>query len=196
MNNKSLLIGATGVVLVLAFLFMQEDSSSIKSIETKQQTSSSKESKDKENDIKIVYQENKDKQQEHSSSVTTKELDTHVYELDSSTVHTSNFAIKLVSKSPIEKDTQSFPQIPAVIEGNIDGEKFVILVPMNVKNRDLKLRIEDKKTGTIKELSSELKGLKSGTTSKVDGSFGDVDKLSVQQSDIQPTDLPPSPPSF
>lgn len=198
MNQKVILAGAAGVVLVMAFLFMKDDTNEIQPIETKIESQKEK-SSSSSSDIKIDYEQTskKSKTQEESKAQSSLVVEQNVFELDSSTVYTSNFAIKLVSKKPIDRDLDAFPRIPATIEGDIEGEKFVMLVPMNVKNSDLKLRIEDKRVGVVKELPFNIKELKSGSSNKLSGTFADIENAKLETSQIlQDSDLPPAPPAF
>lgn len=116
------------------------------------------------------------------------------YNVSTSTTRSGKFTFKVASSSKIAKANPGlFPMLPAFIKGKIDGISYSVVIPIDLQNKDLTLKIENSETGEIKSLPFPVNELKSGSNVEIDIDYDNIDNyhLKKENSIIGP----PAPPA-
>jgi len=115
------------------------------------------------------------------------------YNVSTSTTRSGKFTFKVASSDKIAKaNPNSFPMLPAFIKGKIDGISYSVVIPIDLKNKDLVLKIENSETGEIKDLPFPISELKSGSNVVVDIDYDNIDNYHLKKENSVLG--PPSPP--
>lgn len=121
---------------------------------------------------------------------------TNIYTLIGSSKNTQNYNISLVSSQKIESKKGAPPTLPATIEGSIDGQSFRLVVPTNLLNSDLRLRVIDKESDILKEANIDISSLKPASVNILSMFFNDIENAHIITGDATRGDAPPMPPMF
>lgn len=104
------------------------------------------------------------------------------YTVSTSTVKSGKFTFKVASSTKISKSNPgSFPMLPAFIKGKIDGVPYSVVVPVDLQNKDLTLKIENSETGEVKSLPFPVNELKSGSNVEVDIDYNNIDNYHLKK---------------
>jgi hypothetical protein len=104
------------------------------------------------------------------------------YNVSTSTTKSGKFIFKVASSDKIAKANPSaFPMLPAFIKGKIDGVAYSVVIPVDLQNKDLVLKIENSDTGEIKNLPFPISELKSGSNIEVDIDYDNIDNYHIKK---------------
>jgi len=215
--QNSILYGALALALfVFAYMFVsspdapQEDSST--EVVLKKEEKQKKE--EPKRDVKIVYEQTKEfkkelespKQSEEPKALTKevaaapeKEEQKHefqnVYTLIGSAVNTQDYTLAIVSNSKIESKRGLPPTLPATVNGSIDGQSFRLVIPTNLSNSDLRIKVADKNSGEEREVSTiDITTLKPASVNILTLFYNDIGSAHLIRGESAVNDAPPMPP--
>ena len=115
------------------------------------------------------------------------------HSVSTSTTRSGKFTFKVASSNKIAKaNPHSFPMLPAFVKGKIDGIPYSVVIPVDLQNKDLVLKIENSETGETKDLPFPLNELKSGSNVEVDIDYDNIDNYHLKKENSVLG--PPSPP--
>ena len=115
------------------------------------------------------------------------------YSVSTSTTKSGKFTFKVASSNKISKaNPSSFPMLPAFVKGKIDGISYSVVIPVDLKNKDLVLKIENAETGETKDFPFPINELKSGSNVEVDIDYNNIDNYHIKKENSVLG--PPSPP--
>ncbi len=115
------------------------------------------------------------------------------YNVSTSTTRSGKFTFKVASSEKIAKaNPHAFPMLPAFVKGKIDGVPYSVVIPIDLQNKDLVLKIENSDTGEIKSLPFPINELKSGSNVEVDIDYDNIDNYHLKKE--KSVLGPPSPP--
>ena len=128
-----------------------------------------------------------------TATVTTKKKSNR-YELINTGKTVGNYYVNVVSSRPIPpRDPRQFPQIPASIQGSIDGQKFSMVIPSDLRVKDFKVRIKNEKTGKAYFVNLQEEHLKPGTSSELIVDTNNPENFVLRSNSIPAPPAPPPP---
>lgn len=118
------------------------------------------------------------------------------YSVSTATTKVGRFTFNISSSARIAKSNpDAFPMLPAFIKGKIDGVSYSVVIPVDLKNKDLKINIANEETGETKELPFAINELKSGSNVEIDIDYDNIDNFHIKkESSIIGPPVPPGPP--
>lgn len=118
------------------------------------------------------------------------------YSVSTATTKVGRFTFNISSSARIAKSNpDAFPMLPAFIKGKIDGVSYSVVIPVDLKNKDLKISIANEETGETKELPFAINELKSGSNVEIDIDYDNIDNFHIKkESSIVGPPVPPGPP--
>jgi hypothetical protein len=118
-----------------------------------------------------------------------------IYELIGTGVDVAGFYINVASNSPIPaRNPSSFPRIPATISGKIDGKYFSMVVPSDLKVKDLKVKVQNQKSGEIKYIKLGAEHLQAGASNVLNIDSNNFENIELRSDASDGPPLPPLPP--
>lgn len=199
----SVVFGVISILLLLVIFDSEPEESNLVLIEEEEQDIETITSKD--NDIKqhiaIEYDKSSNYKQEikkqklkqettekshsyddYSKLANSISAEQKTYNVSTSTTKSGPFTFKVASSDTISKaNPSSFPMLPAFIKGKIDGVAYSVVVPVDLQNKDLILKIENSETGEVKTLPFPINELKSGSNVEVDIDYNNIDNYHLKK---------------
>jgi len=209
--NKNLSYGVAIVLIVIVlFSLIFDGNEKITStpvvqeeIMQKKDKVDSKEHEEKEyEDVEISYL-NQGKERKGKEKVVKKETkeapveivnNKKIYELITTGSNIGEYAINVASSRPIPtRNPSSFPQIPALIHGTLDGKKFSLVIPSDLGVEDFKIKIKNRETGKVSFVNLSKEHIKPGHSSVLTIDTNNLENIELRSDSSQTPPLPPMP---